>query len=564
MKVLKNIIIPAVLIVFAAACNKGIDPIAYVNPGPDAASPVVTINYPVEGTAIQVPEAVTSINIRVEVTDDIELKSASVKIDGTEIVSYSTFKDYRRLVAEYLYTNLTNGTHTLTVTGTDLENKSTTTTVHFEKKPPYTPQYDGEVFYMPFDGDYMEKITFVEATKVGTPGFTGQANAFKGLNAYKGAVDSYLTFPTTGLTSGEFSAAFWYKVNGSPDRSGILNSSPTGEDRTKGFRLFREGSTSSQRIKLNVGTGSGETWNDGDVIVAPGTEWVHIAFTVSASKCVIYINGALAAEAANTGPLDWTGCSVIGIGSGAPNFTYWNHGADLSSYDELRMFNKALTQAEIQALIGMDHQVFYMPFEGTYEELISRTVATKVGNPDFAAGKVGQAYKGATDAYLTFPTTAIKGNAWSMTFWYKVNASPDRSGIINSSVTGEDRTQGFRIFREGSATEQRIKANVGNGTGETWNDGGVIVAPATDWTHVAITVSGTACSIYLNGTLTRPASVMAAPTSWTGCDVMSIGSGAPNFTYWGHGYDLSLYDELRMFNVELTQTQIQAIIDRDN
>jgi hypothetical protein len=35
------------------------------------------------------------------------------------------------------------------------------------------------------------------------------------------------------------------------------------EDRTKGFRLFREGSATSQRIKLNVGTGAGESWNDG-------------------------------------------------------------------------------------------------------------------------------------------------------------------------------------------------------------------------------------------------------------------------------------------------------------
>ena len=39
----------AVLIVFAAACNEGIDPITPVDPGPDAAAPVVSVISPTEG-----------------------------------------------------------------------------------------------------------------------------------------------------------------------------------------------------------------------------------------------------------------------------------------------------------------------------------------------------------------------------------------------------------------------------------------------------------------------------------------------------------------------------------
>ncbi|NMC40263.1 MAG: LamG domain-containing protein [Bacteroidales bacterium] len=569
MKDFKNILILSAILAFAVSCNEGIDPISYVAPGPDQAAPVVNIKYPVEGTRIQVPELIGSVNIQMEVTDDIELKSVLVKIDGAQITSYSDFKDYRRLVTEYLYTNLTNGSHTLTVTATDIENKSTTGTVHFEKKPPYTPLYDGETFFMPFDGDYVEKITFATATVVGTPGFAGEA--LKGLNSYKGATDSYLTFPTTGLTGPEFSAAFWYKVNATPDRSGILNASPSGEDRTKGFRLFREGSASSQRIKLNVGTGSGETWNDGDVIAAPATDWVHIAFTVSSTSCIIYINGAVARSVSNTG-LDWTGCNVIGIGSGAPNFIYWNHKSDLSFYDELRLFNKALSQTEIQTIMDNDKpyvpkysgEVIYMPFEGNYKEMVSKTEASKVGTPGFDdAGKVGKAYAGAASSYLTFPLTSLSGSgSMSAVFWYKVNASPDRSGIINSSLTGEDRTKGFRLFREGSATSQRIKINVGTGTGETWNDGGLIDVTLGQWVHVAYTISDSHCIIYLNGEVA--ADVATTGINWTGCTTFSIGSGEPNFTYWGHGADLSLYDELRMFNKALTQNEIQTIIANEN
>ena len=36
--------------------------------------------------------------------------------------------------------------------------------------------------------------------------------------------------------------------------------------------------------------------------------------------------------------------------SGAPTFAYWNHLSDLSLMDELRIFNTALTQAEVQAI----------------------------------------------------------------------------------------------------------------------------------------------------------------------------------------------------------------------
>ncbi len=60
------------------------------------------------------------------------------------------------------------------------------------------------------------------------------------------------------------------------------------DDRFQGFRLFREGSPTEQRIKLNVGTGTGESWNDGDVIDVTAGEWVHVAMTISDTQNKIY------------------------------------------------------------------------------------------------------------------------------------------------------------------------------------------------------------------------------------------------------------------------------------
>jgi hypothetical protein len=169
-----------------------------------------------------------------------------------------------------------------------------------------------------------------------------------------GAEDAYLKLPTAGFLSEEFSAAFWYKVNSTPDRAGIITIGATADNRNQGFRLFREGNADEQRIKLNVGTGSGESWNDGGVLDVTAGEWVHVAITISQTKSTIYFNGVekLSADLANM--IDWTGCDYVTIGAGGETFSYWNHLSDLSLYDELRFFNKALSPAEIQAIIDSE------------------------------------------------------------------------------------------------------------------------------------------------------------------------------------------------------------------
>ena len=128
--------------------------------------------------------------------------------------------------------------------------------------------FDGEMFYMPFDGSFTETVSGEAAAVVGTPGFAGEA--VKGSDAYAGATGSYLTFPATNLKSDAFSATFWLKVDAVPDRAGVLVMGPpdpnlpaTPNNRTSGFRFFREDASGKQRFKLNVGNGTGDNWFDG-------------------------------------------------------------------------------------------------------------------------------------------------------------------------------------------------------------------------------------------------------------------------------------------------------------
>ncbi len=355
MKILKYLFISLLLMAAASSCQKGIDPIEAVAPGPDTAAPVVVVNYPLEGSLVRDTLVKSTIVIKVNASDDIELKKVSILIDGTEDTSYTSFKDYRRAVIEFSYTGITLGDHVLTVVATDMSDKSTTATVNFKKVAPYAP-LNGEVLYMPFDGDYNDLVSFKAATAVGTPGFAaGKVN-----QAYAGAANAYLTFPTTGLLGKTFSATLWYQLNGDPPRGGILAICRpyvvyNDTTRFKGFRMAREpnSNVALQNLWVNFGIGAAEVWMNPFFAVAPSADWMHVAVSISETHASIYVNGISVKEADITSPIDWTGCTSLSIGSGAPNFTYWEHFSDKSLIDELRIFNKALSSAEVLQIYHM-------------------------------------------------------------------------------------------------------------------------------------------------------------------------------------------------------------------
>ena len=596
----KIIFLALAVFVFNACDQKYIDDISKVDPGPDASAPQVTISFPVEGTEIKLPEPVSSVNINFEVTDDIEIAKVEVLYNGSNIATYSEFKDYRRLIEEGLiYDNVVNGNHKITVKATDLEGKTTSAEVNFSKVPPYIPKYPGEILYMPFDGEFRDMISFNTATVVGNPEFSNEA--LGGLKSYKGAADSYLTFSGDVFQNNELSAIFWMKVNAVPDRAGILVMSPENDDfptsRKFGFRFFREAGGGLQQFKLNAGNGAAESWFDGGAAarIDPAIdEWRHFAFTISQTEAKVYIDGQVVKEGAFTG-INWTGCDVLSIMSGAPRFTTWNHNSDLSLMDELRIFNRALTQDEIQSIIteesGKDFtytpkyegEIFYMPFEETFLEYISQTEPTVTGTPGYADGKVGKAYAGATGSFLTFPGDALHNNQLSAAFWMKINLfdpEPDygqRAGILvmgpedtenaDYPVKQNNRKSGFRFFREASnaGASQRFKLNAGNGTADSWFDGAAdadIAVPDAGWHHFAFSISGTECVVYIDGEIVKQGAF--GGIDWTGCDILTIMSGDPRFTGWNHWSDESLLDELRFFNKALTQENVQQIIADEN
>ena len=259
--------------------------------------------------------------------------------------------------------------------------------------------------------------------------------------------------------------------------------------------------------------------------------------------------------------------------------------SDLSYLDELRIFDKVLSEEELEALTGIEFgepdkdpgidpvdgpdavEMLYMSFDTDFTIEVSDAVATVVGTPTVADGGVsGKAYAGATDSYLTIPTEGLLNDEFSASFWMKVNPDPDRAGIVvigppdtEKPDTPNNRTSGFRFFRENAGGDQRFKLNVGDGTADAWIDGGEFadVAPDAGWVHMAFTVSQTRAQVWIDGILVAASDLTGL--DWTDCDIISLASGAPRFTEWGHLSDLSMIDELQLYNGVLNPAQIAAL-----
>ncbi len=565
---IKYLGILAFLFLIASCEREGIDPITPVEAGDDSEHPVVIVNAPVEGAVINEATELSSININIRVEDDIELQEIVVQVNGQQVATFTEFTDYRIALKTVSHGGLTFGEHTVTVTATDIEGNTTTETRNFSKEPPYTPLFEDEIFYMPFEGNFMDLLSLTTLDQVGTPGFSN--DSFEGTSAFNGATDAYLSILLPELGN-EFTAAFWYKVDANPTRAGILTATDDA-DLNQGFRLFREGNATEQRIKLNVGTGMGSSWNDGGILDVTSGEWVHVAFTVTPSGTVIYLNGESVNPGTMSGDIDWTGVNNLVIGSGL-NFNGWGHNSDRSLIDELRLFDSALTEQEIFTMVNppSEELSFYLPFDGNYTEQVSGRNITVVGSPGFAGeSKEGSdAYAGAANSYLRAPSTGLTGDSFSATMWYKLDADPNRAGILvmgpedpdNAGFpdTQNNRKSGFRFFREnGAAGTQRFKLNVGNGTADTWVDGGTAADVPIDaeWIHLAFTISPTTAIVYINGEAVKESAITGI--DWTGTDILSIMSGAPRFTGFNHWSDLSYLDELRLYRVALTPQEIAA------
>jgi hypothetical protein len=299
--------------------------------------------------------------------------------------------------------------------------------------------------------------------------------------------------------------------------------------------------------------------------IADGKTWTHVAVTFSGNNSTLYINGK------EDNSIDFNLVSIISntsdlrIGA-VGNGNRWNGGLD-----DMRLYNKALTENEISTLYENSDfsitQAKYVPIgywkmdEGSGDVFIDHSGNenhASILNPEgisWVPGRIGQAARFST---LNWPLGTVPHNPTiditqqiTIAAWIKPN-SLENKGIL-SKLSGDgyefrilsDGKLEFRINRATSGTTYRLRSNqsyVGNGS---------------TWTHVAVTFNGTKSAIFINGVEDNSATYPPVQIISNTAD-LRIGAIATGNRWNGQ------LDEIRLYDKALNSVEILDIFNGNN
>lgn len=143
----------------------------------------------------------------------------------------------------------------------------------------------------------------------------------------------WMQTPNFGITTNNMTMTAWVKPTGiQPEFSGIVIN-----DGTAAGMNFRENNNT-----LGYHWPGGAWWWDSGLEV-PADEWSHVAMVATPTSMTVYLNGVASVHTTNLDPVD---ISTFKIGS----YQGWTSRNVTGQFDEVCIYNRALSQHEIRAL----------------------------------------------------------------------------------------------------------------------------------------------------------------------------------------------------------------------
>jgi len=219
---------------------------------------------------------------------------------------------------------------------------------------PVDPGTTGLVAYYKLDGDAKDSAGSHHGTLTGSPGFV----AGKSGQALNMTSDSQYVEVAYGddLAMSTFTVAAWINVAELDALRAILGT------RIGGNYTF-DLKADSTRIHGDIGNGTAWLNTSLDISTAQGGvinagEWHHVAYVIDNANqaCYMYLDGALGSTATFSGtPMFMTSAETLGIG-------YCSSGEFMhGQIDEVRIYNRALSQAEVAGLVGRTGLIYIAP-----------------------------------------------------------------------------------------------------------------------------------------------------------------------------------------------------------
>jgi hypothetical protein len=336
----------------------------------------------------------------------------------------------------------------------------------------------------------------------------------------------------------------WVKLSdNAPSNGGIMCKWNTNNNGDNSFGLYYGQDASNWKPSLLLRTGTGNSTLHGSTVLLRG-RWYHVMGAYDGANMKLYVNGVLEATAAKTGTITNTARDII-LGALNSNDVYSTNCIVQAPF----VLNRAVTSAsEINRVM---YSLLPSDFNGLLEQYpMLEGVGTTLYGTKGNNGTITGTATWTTPSLMNYVGRQLSLNGTSQ----YVNTALSLSGsytkecwINPSSITGTDN-----ILSGGNTGFQLVDGKLAGGHNGNYQQVSDTVA-ITGHTHVAITYNDITklLSLYKNGLLIAS----ATSASYT-ASVQQIGAfGGANLF---HGK----LDDVRVWNVVRTQTQIQADMNK--
>jgi Concanavalin A-like lectin/glucanases superfamily len=369
-----------------------------------------------------------------------------------------------------------------------------------------------------------------------------------------------------GITSNVFTISFWLKST-SGSEGGPLG---VGFD----VHLTTNGGGDSVAVWGVDGGGNGPSFS-----LPHDGVWRLLTLVNNGSAQWVYVNGVLAATGTYT-PIFPGPNTSINMGAGSYHFN--------GSLDDVRIYNRALTDAEVKALYGCGpggneadmiynadfHDMQYCngmnwiamgptlstgPTSGLvgwwkFDEGSGTTTADSSGNgytgtlynsPTWITGQIGggMSFNGTNQYVDAGSGPDISSLPFTLAAWIK----PQSNGTIiskrNNWAAGSMRFDWQRNSDTGGGVILQSYPS-------TWTFS--YVPPIGVWTHLAVVATSSSTDLYVNGVFNQSISPFTLGTDATAD--LTFGSDAPSDTY--HDYYNGAIDDARIYNRALSASEV--------
>ncbi len=307
----------------------------------------------------------------------------------------------------------------------------------------------------------------------------------------------------------------------------------------------------------------------GPSVLSTGT-WTHLAGTYDGAHLRLYVNGVQVSSMAATSTIP-VGANPLSIGG-----TSWGEYFD-GLIDEVRVYNRALSQTEIQT--DKDTSIAAQTGSGGgggggpvdlvaaygFDEGSGAAVSDSSGNSHSgtisgatwtSSGKYGKAlnFDGVNDRAEVADADALDlTSAGTVSAWVKPD---DISSQWQGVVTKQHGTTNGAYSLDADSEHSRPQIAVQNPSANWYEARGTAALTNGAWTHLAGTWEGQNLKLYVNGALVRTLTMQGPVRSSTG--VLRIGGTE---AFGGQDYFDGLIDEVRLYRRALSQTEIET--DKD-